>query len=201
MQDKKPESQPGRIRQRLGHDTDTWKAFETYFFLPLSRYPLEIKGLTQGQAINLTQGLNRCNIQFADEQGMPDEAILLSAKAKRDQGGAEAGEEAVPSGWLVEISKNWRRTGEKPAGAKGISGWLADSLAQTCTEFGIDSLETIAAREAEQALLWKKREEARHAAPFAAYLGEGRLYTKEGAEGAAPTQEELLENFMKGDTE
>lgn len=112
-----------KVAKKFGKTTATWKMFESWFFLPGDQYPQYLRGFTKGQAINLTQGLNRCNIQLAEEQGMPDDVIALSAKAKAEENGGL---------WYVEISKNYKRAGEASPSKRGgnSSAWLQSRLAE-----------------------------------------------------------------------
>lgn len=112
-----------KVAKKFGKTTATWKMFESWFFLPGDQYPQYLRGFTKGQAINLTQGLNRCNIQHAEEQGMPDEVIMFSAKAKAEEEGEL---------WYVEISKNYKRAGEAAPSKHGgnSSAWLESRLTE-----------------------------------------------------------------------
>lgn len=113
---------PVKPKHQIAKHTRTWQLFELYFLdQPNAAYPIFLKGLTKGQAINLAVGLNRCHVQHGKEQGMPDDALLYSAKPRED---SDSGENL----WLVEISTNYTRTGElKPSqrGRRaGSQAWL-----------------------------------------------------------------------------
>ena len=105
--------------RKYGKNTQTWRLFEQYFLSPAPEdYPLVIPNLTKGQALNLSIGLNRCHCQHAEEQGMPSEAMLYSAKPSAASDG---------SGWIITISTNYTRQGiEKPSRARrgGNAAWM-----------------------------------------------------------------------------
>lgn len=111
-------------RKRFAHTSNTWQLFQKYFFLDSSRYPYTLGPMTRGNAINLVQGLNCCNVQWADEQSMPHIFLTLSAKAKKG-----AGENDL---WEVEISTNYRKQGiASPSKASRKStDWMAKLLAE-----------------------------------------------------------------------
>lgn len=105
-------SQPGKAP---GKNTPTWRLYESLFFLQDHQYPKFISGISRGQAINIAMGLNRCNVKYYQSLGAPDTAITLSAKAKQDQTGE----------WYVEVSKNYKRQGERsPARGGGQTHWM-----------------------------------------------------------------------------
>lgn len=99
-----PREPVGELRKKskaYGKHTETWKIFEALFLdLSEDKLPWRQK-MTKGQAINLAIGLNRCQLAWARENGVPDEALTRSAKARE---GAE--------GWELEVSRNYYRTGE-----------------------------------------------------------------------------------------
>jgi len=99
--------------------TKTWKLFESLFLnQPESAYPISLGPMPKGKALNLAVGLNRCHVQYAKEQGMPDEAMLHSAKPK-------AGENEE---YFVEISTNYTRQGlPRPSRTGGDADWM-DSI-------------------------------------------------------------------------
>ena len=90
----------GKISRKFGKDTKTWKIFEALFLDPSIQYPYTIHPVPRGEAINLAIGLNCCNRQWAEEQGLPREFIQFSAKALRG---------ASPASWSLEISTNHRQ--------------------------------------------------------------------------------------------
>ena len=120
-------SQPGtkRVVKAPGKGTFTYKMFEQNFFDLASSYPKYLKGLTRGQAVNLCQGLNRCNVEHFKAQGAPDFAISLSAKAKEEQDGTGL--------WYVEISNNYKRQGEASPSRQGrglCPDWMGRLLSE-----------------------------------------------------------------------
>lgn len=113
-----------RKKRKIGKETQVWRMFERYFLDPAPQeYPLHITGLTRGQALNLSVGMNRCHVQHAEEMGMPSSAMMYSAKPQ----------EVVEDGsWRVEISTNYTRRGlDKPSKVrKGGGDWMKRLLAQ-----------------------------------------------------------------------
>lgn len=74
---------PERKKYSFNKASAIWRQFEQLFLeLPAESYPLLIR-CSKGQAINQAMLLNRAHVQWAREQGVPDEGMLLSAKAKR----------------------------------------------------------------------------------------------------------------------
>lgn len=101
-----PGQPPKRSARPMKKDTRTWQLFERLFLSPTATYPLVIPNIPRGEAINLAMGLNRCNIQFAEEQNLPPEFIQLSAKARKGE---------TDSSWSLEISRNQRYQGRRSA--------------------------------------------------------------------------------------
>ena len=110
-------------RKRFAHTSNTWQLFQKYFFLDGDRYPYTLGPMPRGNAINLVQGLNCCNVQWADEQSMPHIFLTLSAKAKKG-----AGENDL---WEVEISTNYRKQGiaSPSKESRKSTDWMAKLLA------------------------------------------------------------------------
>ena len=108
-------------RKRFAHTSNTWQLFQKYFFLDGDRYPYTLPPMPRGNAINLVQGLNCCNVQWADEQSMPHIFLTLSAKAKK-------GENDL---WTVEISTNYRKQGiaSPSKESRKSTDWMAKLLA------------------------------------------------------------------------
>lgn len=96
------ESKPKR---KFSRNSTTWQLFQKFFFLDNHQYPYATPEMPRGSAINLVQGLNCCNIQWAEEQGMPLSFLTLSAKAKSTDP-LNPKNSLVP--WIVEISRNQR---------------------------------------------------------------------------------------------
>lgn len=109
-------------RKRFAHTSNTWQLFQKYFFLEGDRYPYTLGPMPRGNAINLVQGLNCCNVQWAEEQSMPHIFLTLSAKAK-------AGENNL---WTVEISTNYRKQGIASPSKENrkSTDWMAKLLAE-----------------------------------------------------------------------
>jgi len=109
-------------RKRFAHTSNTWQLFQKYFFLDGDRYPYTLGPMPRGNAINLVQGLNCCNVQWADEQSMPHIFLTLSAKAKK-------GENDL---WAVEISTNYRKQGIASPSKENrkSTDWMAKLLAE-----------------------------------------------------------------------
>lgn len=169
-----------KVKKKFAKDTQTWKMFEKWFFFEESLYPQTLKGFTKGQAVNLTQGLNRCNIQHAEEQGMPDDVITLSAKAKPGEGNT----------WHVEISRNYKRLGEASPSKQGGAGhsWMGKYLEQETPQSQIPVLLDEAA--------WRVQQEAKQAARererWAAAYGVTEIVTTSGdQDGTLAVLEEL----------
>ena len=113
-----------RKKRKIGKETQVWSLFERYFLDPAPQdYPLYITGLTKGQALNLSVGMNRCHVQHAEETGMPFSAMMYSAKPQ---------EVAEDGTWRVEISTNYTRRGlDKPSKVrKGGGDWMKRLLVQ-----------------------------------------------------------------------
>lgn len=108
-------------RKRFAHTSNTWQLFQKYFFLDGNKYPYTLGPMPRGNAINLVQGLNCCNVQWADEQSMPHIFLTLSAKAKK-------GENDL---WTVEISTNYRKQGiaSPSKESRKSTDWMAKLLA------------------------------------------------------------------------
>ena len=109
-------------RKRFAHTSNTWQLFQKYFFLDGDRYPYILGPMPRGNAINLVQGLNCCNVQWADEQSMPHIFLTLSAKAKKGEGEL----------WTVEISTNYRKQGIASPSKENrkSTDWMAKLLAE-----------------------------------------------------------------------
>jgi hypothetical protein len=73
----------------------------------------------KGKIINLVQGLNCCNVQWAEEMQMPLNMLTLSAKAIKG---------IDDSSWFLEVSTNYRQQGLAAPSGKG-SNWLSGLLA------------------------------------------------------------------------
>ena len=118
-------------RKRFAHTSNTWQFFQKYFFLDNDKYPYILGPFQRGKAINLVQGLNCCNIQWADEQSMPHSFLTLSAKAKR-------GGDPPDSLWHVEISTNYKKQGLASPSKRGRAGtdWMTEYLARDNPEGG-----------------------------------------------------------------
>lgn len=112
-------------RKRFAHTSNTWQLFQKYFFLDGDRYPYTLPPMPRGNAINLVQGLNCCNIQWADEQSMPHIFLTLSAKAKK------VDESNPDTLWAVEISTNYRKQGiaSPSKESRKSTDWMAKLLA------------------------------------------------------------------------
>ena len=112
-------------RKRFAHTSNTWQLFQKYFFLDGDRYPYTLPPMPRGNAINLVQGLNCCNVQWADESGMPAIFLTLSAKAKK------VDESNPDTLWTVEISTNYRKQGiaSPSKESRKSTDWMAKLLA------------------------------------------------------------------------
>lgn len=95
--------------------TPTYRLFEVFFLeLPPEALPYRLPGdWTKGKSINLAMGLNRCQVQWGKEQGVPKDILTRSAKARQDEAG----------NWYVEISKSTRH--QKNPGASWMNEYLA----------------------------------------------------------------------------
>ena len=104
-----------------GKTTKTWAMYEQLFFLNEDRYPFQIKDLPRGRAINMAMMLNKCNVKYFQSLGAPDSAITLSAKARQEEG---------KESWLVEVSRNYRRTGGLAPSqqGRGDKSWMDDIM-------------------------------------------------------------------------
>ena len=112
-------------KRKFSRSSTTWQLFNKFFFLDSAQYPFTTPEMPRGSAINLVQGLNCCNIQWAEEQAMPLSFLTLSAKAKS----TDLLNPKNPSApWVVEISANQRHgvEGRKRASS---SAWMQSLLA------------------------------------------------------------------------
>lgn len=177
---------PRRRSNAPGKHTVTWKLFETLFLqAKIECYPLYVRGLTKGQAINLAIGLNRCNLAFAREQGMPDDAMLYSAKAKEETGRNIEGTDQP--GWLVEISTNWKRQGKaspsrasETSGAARLENLLSSLTIPPGSSMGVSALEPTKPIPGSGSNLGSKLSPAPDA-------------------GEIPSQEDLINRFISGE--
>lgn len=108
-------------RKTFARGTDTWQLFEHLFFLDQGAYPKQLGPLPRGKAINMTQGLNCCNIQWAEDQGMPLNMLQYSAKAIKG---------LTDNDWIVEISTNYRQQGIASPQGRAKSSWMQGILEQ-----------------------------------------------------------------------
>jgi hypothetical protein len=89
--------------------------FEALFLdLPQNKYPYIIEGLSKGKAINRAMLLNVCQQVWAKEQGVPDEMLTKSAKAKNPH--------KDDTKWILEISDSPKRLG------RNSPEWMTDLL-------------------------------------------------------------------------
>lgn len=101
--------------RKFSKESVTYKMFEELFLnIGEDKIPLTMP-MPKGQAINLAMGMNRCHVQWAQENGIPEEFMVRSAKAI-------AGE--TDATWSLEISLNQRRTRRHSR-----AGWMHDLLA------------------------------------------------------------------------
>lgn len=106
-------------RKRFSRDTNTWRMFEKLFLDTTCQHPTRLGPFGKGKIINLVQGLNCCNIQWAEEMRMPLNMLTLSAKAIKGIDDAS---------WFLEVSTNYRQQGLASPSGKG-SNWLSGLLA------------------------------------------------------------------------
>jgi hypothetical protein len=108
------------MARKFSKTSDTWVMFER---IMLNRREEQgdytFPPMPKGKAINLTQGLNGCQIQWQRETGAPDSVLLFSAKAKRIQSAV-----MYADLWVVEISRNHTKQGRKSASSQ----WLSELL-------------------------------------------------------------------------
>lgn len=107
-------------RKRFSRDTNTWRMFEKLFLDTANAGEAKRIGpFPKGKIINLVQGLNCCNVQWAEEMQMPLNMLTLSAKAVKG---------VDDSSWFLEVSTNYRQQGLAAPSGKG-SNWLSGLLA------------------------------------------------------------------------
>ena len=106
-------------RKRFSRDTNTWRMFERLFLDTSRKHPTRLGPFGKGKVINLVQGLNCCNIQWAEDMQMPINMLTLSAKAVKGIDDAS---------WFLEVSTNYRQQGLASPSGKG-SNWLSGLLA------------------------------------------------------------------------
>jgi len=101
--------------KRISANTIIWKTFEKIFIgMREDQFPFNyVPGLTFGQAINLAQGLNKCQVQWEQENGIPEGFNTRSAKAKlhTTRAPGEPVDYSAPA--YVEISLSPKRTGQR----------------------------------------------------------------------------------------
>lgn len=87
--------------RKFRKDTETYQLFEELFLeLGEDKLPYVIVPMARGSAINTAMGLNRCHVQWAQENEIPEEIMGRSAKAI-------AGDS--DDTWALEISLNHKR--------------------------------------------------------------------------------------------
>lgn len=87
----------------------TWRLFEASFVLARGKAPngdwLQLPCDSKGQAINLAQGMNACNMQYHKEQGMPLSMSDISARPMEyPQGSGQ---------WLVQLGESYTHRGKR----------------------------------------------------------------------------------------
>ena len=121
-----PEDKPeGRKDYRMSKNTDTWRLYEKYFFQDASFYPCTFGPMPRGTAINLSIGMNRCQLSHQKETGI-DPSIFMKYSAKVKE---ESGE------YFIEISTNYTRTGQmRPSRSRSRAAaggaWMQKFLAE-----------------------------------------------------------------------
>jgi len=113
-------------KRKFSKNSTTWQLFNKFFFLETDKYPYTLPPMPRGSAINLVQGLNCCNIQWAEEQSMPLDFLCFSAKAKSTDP-LNPKNPDVP--WVVEISAN-QRHGVEGRKRKSSTAWMQALLDQ-----------------------------------------------------------------------
>jgi hypothetical protein len=95
----------------FGKDTTTYRLFEKLFLdLGEDKLPFKIPSLTKGQAVNMAMGLNRCQIQWGKEAGIPRDMLTRSAKAKFAEDGT----------WYLEVSASGNQLYKETSWMRGI---------------------------------------------------------------------------------
>lgn len=106
---------------KFSKESQTYQMFERLFLdLPEAQIPMTLSNLPKGKAINLAIGMNRCHVQWAQENGIPEELMGRSSKAIKG---------TTEDNWALEISLNQRRTRRGPK-----TSWLAELLEKVKTE-------------------------------------------------------------------
>jgi hypothetical protein len=106
-------------RKRFSKNTATWGTFEKLFLDPTRQHPTRLGPFPKGKVVNLVQGLNCCNIQWAEDMQMPLNMLTLSAKAVKGH---------TDMDWFLEVSTNYRQQGlTSPRGSTG-QNWVAGLL-------------------------------------------------------------------------
>ena len=113
-------------KRKFSKNSTTWQLFNKFFFLETDKYPYTLPPMPRGSAINLVQGLNCCNIQWAEEQSMPLDFLCFSAKAKSTDPLNPKNPDVL---WVVEISAN-QRHGVEGRKRKSSTAWMQALLDQ-----------------------------------------------------------------------
>lgn len=113
-------------RRKFSKNSTTWQLFNKYFFLETEKYPYTLPPMPRGSAINLVQGLNCCNVQWAEEQSMPLDFLCFSAKAKSTDPLNPKNPDVL---WVVEISAN-QRHGVEGRKRKSSTAWMQALLTE-----------------------------------------------------------------------
>ena len=113
-------------KRKFSKNSTTWQLFNKFFFLETDKYPYTLPPMPRGSAINLVQGLNCCNIQWAEEQSMPLDFLCFSAKAKSTD---PLNPKTPDVPWIVEISAN-QRHGVEGRKRKSSTAWMQALLAE-----------------------------------------------------------------------
>lgn len=101
------------MAKNIGRNTISWRTFEKIFLgLQESQFPFKYDiGLTYGQAISLAQNLNKCQVQWEAESGVPQGFNTKSAKAKMHTHRAPGTPPDYNAPAYVEVSLSPRRAG------------------------------------------------------------------------------------------
>jgi hypothetical protein len=101
--------------RRISRNTISWRTFEVLFLqLKAEQYPFKYDiGLTYGRAISLAQNLNKCQVQWEQDTGVPQGFAQRSAKAKLTEPPLPGLPVDYNAPAFVEISLSPKRTGQR----------------------------------------------------------------------------------------
>ena len=141
-----------RKEYKMSKTTRTWKLYSHYFFQEESLYPYTFGPMPRGTAINLSIGMNRCQLAHQKETGVSPEVFMkYSAKAKE-----ESGE------WFIEISTNYTRTGQMRPSRSGSRAGVSDAWMEKFLAEGEQLSQHAERKQQEEIQIWKEEKKDKY---------------------------------------